>query len=191
VDNDIHEDDVARAIVMRPRIITIIEKSIILRMYGFPLSRWTEPFIQALTQRKFRANISDLIARIVRRNNSIVASTCTNFENITQATVPGNHTKKATHIPHLNSVILDTQSFVRECQHRHERTVAKDVLAVLERKKHITVDKDSPKAIESATRAVRRFTRALGYKRGKKKVVHNYQLKQINRKLRDESRATR
>jgi hypothetical protein len=64
--------------------------------------------------------------------------------------------------------------------------VAKDVLAVLERKKHITVNRDSPKAIESATRAVRRFIRALGYKRGKKKGVQNYQLKQINRRLRDE-----
>jgi hypothetical protein len=64
--------------------------------------------------------------------------------------------------------------------------VAKDVLAVLERKKHITVNRDSQKAIESATWVVRRFIRALGYKRGKKKGVQNYQLKQINRRLRDE-----
>jgi hypothetical protein len=64
--------------------------------------------------------------------------------------------------------------------------VVKDVRVVLERKKHITVDRDSPKAIENATRAIRRFTRALGYKQGKKTGVHNYQLKQINRRLRDE-----
>jgi hypothetical protein len=125
----------------------------------------------------------------VRRKNSIVASTWTNFlkgEKITQATIPGNRTKKTTRIPHLNSVILDTQSFVRERRHKHERTVAKDVIAVLGRKKHITVNRDSPKAIESATRAIRRFIRVIGYKRGKKKGVQNYQLKQINRRLRDE-----
>jgi hypothetical protein len=42
--------------------------------------------------------------------------------------------------------------------------VAKDVLAVLERKKDITADRDSPKAIESATRVVHSFIRAFGCK---------------------------
>jgi hypothetical protein len=82
----------------------------------------------------------------VHRKNSIVAITWTNFlkgEKIIQATVTGNRTKKVTRIPHLNSVILNTQSIVRERQHKHERTVAKDAIAVLERKKHITVDQDS------------------------------------------------
>jgi hypothetical protein len=191
VDKDVHEDAVADATVMRPRTVTIIEKSIILMMHSFFRfhAALTKPFIQALTQRKSRASISDLIAHIVRQNNSIVASTWTNFikgEKITQATIPGNRTKKATHIPHLNSVILDTQSFVCENRHKHERIMAKDVLSVLERNKHITVDQDSPKAIESATRAVRRFIRAIGYERVKNKGLQNYQLKQINRRLRDE-----
>jgi hypothetical protein len=119
VDKDVHEDAVSRATVMRPCTVTIIEKSIILMMHSFFRfhATLTEPFIRALTQRKSRASISDLIARIVRHNNSIVASTWTNFikgEKITQATIPGNHTKKTTRIPYLNIVILDTQSFVRE-----------------------------------------------------------------------------
>jgi hypothetical protein len=188
VDKDVHEDDVARATVMRPRTVTIIEKSIILMMHSFFRFHvaLAELFIQALIQRNSRASISDLIARIVRRKNSIVASTWTNFlkgDKITQVTIPGNRTKKATRTPHLNSVIVDTQSFVRERRYKHERDVAKDVIAVLERKKHITVNRDSPKTIESATWTFRRFIRAFGYKRGKKKDVQTYQLKQINRRL--------
>jgi hypothetical protein len=166
---DVHEYDVARATVMRPRTVTIIEKSIILMMHSLFRSHAAlmDPFIQALTQRKSTASISDLIVRIVHRKKSIVAITWNNFvkgEKIIQATVTGNRTKKVTRIPHFNSVILNTQSFVRERRQKHERTVAKDVIAVLERKKHITVDRDSPKAIESTTRAVRRFIRACGYK---------------------------
>jgi hypothetical protein len=101
VDKDVHEDAVSRATVMRPRTVTIIEKSIILMMHSFFRFHATlaEPFIRALTQRKSRASISDLIAHIVRRKNSTVASTWTNFlkgENISQATIPGNRTKKTT-----------------------------------------------------------------------------------------------
>jgi hypothetical protein len=52
VEKGVHEDAVARATVMRPRTVTIIEKSIILMMYSFFRFRaaLTEPFIQALTQ---------------------------------------------------------------------------------------------------------------------------------------------
>jgi hypothetical protein len=81
VDKDVHEDAVSRATVMRPRTVTIIKKSIILMMHSFFRfhTTLTEPFIRALTQRKSRASISDLSDRIVRRKNSIVASTWTNF----------------------------------------------------------------------------------------------------------------
>jgi hypothetical protein len=100
VDKNVHEDAVARATVMRPRIVTIIKKSIILMMHGFFCfqAALTDPFIQALTQQKSRVSISDLISPTVRHKNSIVASTWTNFlkgEKINQATVPGNRTKMA------------------------------------------------------------------------------------------------
>jgi hypothetical protein len=111
VDKDVHDDAVSLATVMRPRTVTIIEKYIILMMHSFFRfhATLTEPFIRALTQRNSRASISDLIARIVRRKNSIVASTLTNFlkgEKITQATIPGDRTKKTTRIPHLNIMMF-------------------------------------------------------------------------------------
>jgi hypothetical protein len=101
VDKDVHEDDVSRATVMRLRNVKIIEKSIILMMHSFFRfhATLTEPFIRALTQRKSRASISYLIACIVRRKNSTVASIWNNYlkgEKITQATILGNRTKKTT-----------------------------------------------------------------------------------------------
>jgi hypothetical protein len=52
VGKDVHEYDAARTTVMRPRTVTIIEKSIILMMHSFFCSHvaLTDPFIQALTQ---------------------------------------------------------------------------------------------------------------------------------------------
>jgi hypothetical protein len=99
VDKDVHEDAVSRTTVMRPRTVKIIEKSIIMHSFFRFHATLMEPFIRALTQRKSRASISYLIACIVRRKNSTVASIWNNYlkgEKITQATILGNRTKKTT-----------------------------------------------------------------------------------------------
>jgi hypothetical protein len=73
VDDELYDTVVARATMERPRIVTIVEKSIILIMHGFFQfhSALTKPFIHALFLQNFRASISDLTARIVRRKTQL------------------------------------------------------------------------------------------------------------------------
>jgi hypothetical protein len=61
---------------------------------------------------------------------------------------------------------------------------------MLEREGHITVPHECPRAKATAIRAVRRFINALGFRRGKKKGVQNYQLKLVTVKT-GESKAAR
>ena len=49
----------------------------------------------------------------------------------------------------------------------------------------ITVDRDSKKSVESALCSVRRFLKRTGYKRGKKKGMMSYRLKDENVRKRD------
>jgi hypothetical protein len=73
VDDEVYDNIVARATKEMPRIVTTFEKSIILMMRGFFRfhAALTKPFIHALFAQNFRASISDLIARIVRKRTQL------------------------------------------------------------------------------------------------------------------------
>jgi hypothetical protein len=83
VDDEVYDNIVACATKERPIIVTIIEKSSILMMHGFFRfhAALTKPFIHAFFLQHSRASISDLIARIVRRKNTIVSNTWMRFLN--------------------------------------------------------------------------------------------------------------
>jgi hypothetical protein len=55
---------------------------------------------------------------------------------------------------------------------------------MLEREGHITVPSEFTRAKATVIRAIRRFIKVLGLKRGKNKGVQNYQLKLANQRLR-------
>lgn len=77
------------------------------------------------------------------------------------------------------------QQFVRERRAVRQRTVARDVMDALARIYVIKVDYDSPTAVASALRSVRRYLSHLGYKRDKKEGTLNYRLKEDNERKRD------
>lgn len=134
------------------------------------------------------ARVTPRISTLLHRKKDIVRAVWTDYWNkkkITVASLPGNYSAKSTLVPRVAMVATHVQQFVRERRAVRQRTVARDAMDLLAHIHVIKVDYDSPTAVASALRSVRRYLRHLGYKRGKKKGVLSYQLREENARKRD------
>lgn len=99
---------------------------------------------------------------------------------------PRTGVQRTSRIPHTRKIASMVQEFVRVRRMSHTRTVAKDVLSLLEEKEVVYIDRTrGNKDYFAALRSVQRYLLHLGYKQGKKKGSLNYHLKGHIQALRD------
>jgi len=135
------------------------------------------------------AAATEQVADLLGRKKDLVAEVWRDYVNGTSlyvATVRGNYRLKSTRVPRACAVATMVQHFVREWRQIRQRTVAKDVMDFLDGSGFITVDRESKKDVNAALRLVQRYLLQLGYKRGKKKGMQNYKLREENLWKRDE-----
>ena len=96
------------------------------------------------------------------------------------ANTKGNYCLKSTRVPRISLVATIVQNFVLERRKIRQRKVAKDVMDFLDGYGFITVDQDNKKDVKYALRLLQRYLYRLGYKRWKKKGMHNYKLREDN-----------
>jgi len=85
------------------------------------------------------------------------------------AATPANTTKHPTRVPRTPAVTTLVQKFIRDRCVTRTRTVARDVLALLEDHGIVTINKSNTKDYASCLRAVQAFLAKEGYKRGARK----------------------
>ena len=128
------------------------------------------------------------VAQVLGRSNKVVQTTWSNFKKygaIEVSRPPGNRLIHNAVIPTDPDVVSTVQNFVRERRQARKRTVAKDVQQFLKDNNFIDYDPTSNKSTQTALRAVQRFLKKLGYKRGKRKGSMYYHLASANRLARD------
>ena len=135
-----------------------------------------------------KAEATNRVASYLLRKKETVGEVWSDYVNgkVMQVANPaGNYRRKSTRVPRVAGVISMVQRFVRDRRLTRTRTVAKDVMDFLDGCGFITVDRESKTSVESALRSVRRFLERTGYKRGKKKGMMCYRLKEENVRKRD------
>ncbi|RHY77773.1 hypothetical protein DYB38_011385 [Aphanomyces astaci] len=90
------------------------------------------------------------------------------YGTVTSATPAANRTAHPTRVVHSTQNIELIQAFVRSCRATRMRTTAVDVLTYLNEMDVLSVDLTSKTATLAGVRAVQRFLKRRGYKRGKK-----------------------
>ena len=128
------------------------------------------------------------VASYLMRKKETVAGVWSDYVNgipLEWSRPAANYNRKTTRVPTVAGVIARVQRFVRDRRSTRTRTVAKDVMDFLDNCGYITIDRESKKSVDSAERSVRRFLERLGYKRGKKKGMMCYRLKEENIRKRD------
>ena len=114
---------------------------------------------------------TELIAKMLMRSERVVKSVWAELAKtkaLTVAVPPTNTAKRKSFVPNTKAVASAVQTFVRERRAWRERTVAKDVMSFLLKRKVITYDPANKKSAGAALRGVQRFLDKRGYKRGKK-----------------------
>ena len=103
-----------------------------------------------------------------------------NEKPLSVANPKGNYRLKSTRVPRARSVATIVQNFFRKRRQICQRTVAKDVTEFLDGYGFITVDQENKKDVKYFLRSVQHYLCRLGYKRGNKKGMHNYKLREDN-----------
>jgi hypothetical protein len=101
------------------------------------------------------------------------------------AATPANTTKHPTRVPRTPAVTTLVQKFIRDRCVTRTRTVARDVLALLEDHGIVTINKSNTKDYASCLRAVQAFLAKEGYKRGARKGQSTYRMTEAHKLARD------
>lgn len=136
-------------------------------------------------------DITREIAALLNRSNELVGDVWRNYitnHSITVASPRGSNCNHPCRVPMSRKATLLVQSFVRNRNQRHERTVAKDVLDLLKSEGIIEINRsDSNNSdYKAALRSVQRFLTRIGYKRGSRKGIITYRMKQHITSQRDQ-----
>ena len=81
---------------------------------------------------------------------------------------PANYSAKTSLFRRTKSLYLKVRDWLHERNLRKERTVAKDLLAYLESEHILPPVQDSPQGRASSIRAVQRYIKAIGWRRGRR-----------------------
>jgi transposase len=175
---------------LRPNVVSIAEKLDILMLQGKIRFEHNErKKILSPGRKVANASATMRVASLLGRKKNLVAQVWSDYVNgipFAVAQVKGNYRLKSTRVPRSRLLTSLVQRFVRERREIRQRTVAKDVMDFLDGLGFITVDRKSKKDVNAALRSVQRYLLALGYKRGKKKGMQNYRLREENIRKRDE-----
>ncbi|RHY99869.1 hypothetical protein DYB35_012153 [Aphanomyces astaci] len=132
---------------------------------------------------------SKKVAEALGRNVAVVRGVwreyC-DYGTVTAATPAANRTAHPTRLVHSTQNNELIQAFVRSHRATRMRTIAVDVLMYLNEMDVLSVDLSSKTATLAGVRAVQRFLKRRGYKRGKKPGSSSYHLSKSNVLARDE-----
>ena len=174
----------------RQPVVSIGEKLDILLLQGKIRYEHSErQKIVSAGRKVANAAATERVADLLGRKKDLVAEVWRDYVNgksLSVANVRGNYRLKSTRVPRARAVATMVQHFVRERRQTRQRTVAKDIMDFLDGVGFITVDHESKKDVNAALRSVQRYLLRLGYKRGKKKGMQNYKLREENVRKRDE-----
>ncbi|RQM27515.1 hypothetical protein B5M09_006569 [Aphanomyces astaci] len=106
-------------------------------------------------------------------------------QTVTAATPSGNRTTHITKVPRMKLVTQMVQQFVRDRRATRTRTTAVEVMMYLKELCLLDIDVDHKKQFAASYRAVQRFLKAQGYKRGRRKGSSTYHLSKANALARD------
>ncbi|RHY24712.1 hypothetical protein DYB32_008725 [Aphanomyces invadans] len=163
----------------RTRTLTLEERLIILNMHAV--------MRQEDAESGAARDVSVRIAQLVGRSREVVQQVWREYhaeKDVVVKTQPANRQSKTMAIPRDDTVVSSVQGFVRNKRMLRERCVAKDVMAFL-REKSLVSYADDLKSNATALRAMQRFLKHCGYKRGHKKGIKSLALTQRNRLARD------
>ena len=127
---------------------------------------------QAVMRHAGEKDVRGRLATLFKRSPKVIDQVWSSFVNdqvVPPTATSGNRMPRPTRIPRTRAIASKIQEFVRLRRQRRARTVAKDVLAMLEADQVVDVDHSTRATYNSALRAVQRLLRHLGYKRGKRK----------------------
>lgn len=158
----------------RPRSLTEEQRSDILMAYH-TMQEQDLLDQQRHPERKKRAgNYQATVASMLRYGTKTVAETYRDWmreEKIESYPVPGNRKPKATRVPHTKAVTLAVRNFIRGERLSKRRVTSKNVMDSLVSAGLLSVP-DSSKGHSSALRAVQRFLKRHGFRRGHKPGSH-------------------
>ncbi|OQR80625.1 hypothetical protein ACHHYP_17409 [Achlya hypogyna] len=137
-------------------------------------------------------NITDVareLARWLGRGDDTIKSTLKMYldtSDVHVATAPANTSKHKTRVPHAPAVTSSVQQFIRDRCIMRTRTVARDVLALLEDHKIVTINKANTRDYASCLRVVQAFLAKEVYKHGTRKGHTTYRLTDAHKLVRDQ-----
>ncbi|RHZ14496.1 hypothetical protein DYB37_009218 [Aphanomyces astaci] len=150
----------------RHRTVTREERLDILRLHAWFRSQYTKA-------------ASKQVAHALGRNLNLVQDVWREYQasqTVTAATPSGNRTTHITKGPRTKLVTQMVQQFVRDRRATRTRTTAVEVMMYLKEICVLDIDVDDKKQFAASYRAVQRFLKAQGYKRGHRKGSSTYHL---------------
>ncbi|RQM22793.1 hypothetical protein B5M09_008930 [Aphanomyces astaci] len=168
--------DTCFAFVKTARHRTVIreERLDILRLHAWFRSQYTKA-------------ASKQVADALGRNLNLVQDVWQEYQasqTVTAAT-PGNRTTHITKVPRTKLVTQIAQQFVRDRRATRTRTTAVEVMMYLKEMCVLDIDVDAKKQFAASYRAVQRFLKAQGYKRGRRMGSSTYHMSKANALARD------
>lgn len=115
--------------------------------------------------------VAPTIAAMLARSDKTVKAVWAEFKqygSVSATEPPANRGPRPTTVPNTSEVMSAVHTFVAERRITRTRTVAKDVLALLLERGDMIVDRDCNRAMAAALRAVQRYLKRCGFRRGKK-----------------------
>ncbi|RLO10149.1 hypothetical protein DYB28_000676 [Aphanomyces astaci] len=157
----------------RHRTVTREERLDILRLHAWFRSQYTK----ASSKQVAHALGRNLVQDVWREYQA--------SQTVTAATPSGNRTTHITKGPRTKLVTQMVQQFVRDRRATRTRTTAVEVMMYLKEICVLDIDVDDKKQFAASYRAVQRFLKAQGYKRGHRKGSSTYHLSKANALARD------
>ncbi|KAG9415679.1 hypothetical protein AC1031_000063 [Aphanomyces cochlioides] len=124
-------------------------------------------------------DVSGKVAAMLGRGERTVKSVWSDYVasgNVVPVPPPSNASNHTQRVPSNPAVLALVQTFIRDRSIKRERTVAKDIVTLLQQHGHVTIKPNDKKDEASCLRAVQQFLIKQGYERGKRSGQTPYRL---------------
>ncbi|RHY40970.1 hypothetical protein DYB38_010797 [Aphanomyces astaci] len=144
-------------------------------------------WLQASLREKGCSDVSGVVAGLLGHGARTVKAVMAEFLATGAVSVslpPSNTTNHQSRVPNTRAVRALVKRFIRDRCVTRTRTVAKDVLALLQDNQSVTVDEEHPKDYAACLRAVQVFLAKQGYPRGSN-AKQTYRVSKAHEQARD------
>ncbi|RHZ12624.1 hypothetical protein DYB37_010226 [Aphanomyces astaci] len=144
-------------------------------------------WLQASLREKGCSDVSGVVAGLLGHGARTVKAVMADFlatGDVSVSLPPSNTTNHQSRVPNTRAVRALVKRFIRDRCVTRTRTVAKDVLALLQDNQSVTVDEEHPKDYAACLRAVQVFLAKQGYARGSN-AKQTYRVSKAHEQARD------